>query len=533
MPSERCKFYENGIWNRNRQLTRNREDLMARESYIWLYETPRSVIGVKIADSNGNAFVLHQWVFNSRGKCLSKESDWTGQPIASNRANDSSDFPATGCEDHSFCDTCSECIDCDDCNCWTCSGCDRRISEDDTPRCERCEDCERCCECAYCESCNHRVESTCSNCERCTGNCCECIYCEGCGENTSPSGYCGSCERCEGCGCQCESEGPRYRQKFKIEKPANLKGYRVNRLKRPISIELELSEVGDNSELIDWARQSGGGLVEDRSIPESGCEINTNPTAGDLFIDAIAKLARALSRANADTNTDCGFHVHVDASDYSQYDLRRLIMLWSIVERAMFDLAGKSRIENTYCKPASGIYVEALNQQNARNSKIFRSGLARSLYECTSSSVKECKQDRYNGARYHAMNLHSFFFRKTIEFRLHEAKTDAPTLRNWPLVCAHIVDFALKQTERQLKALVCSSLSSGEVLAMILPNDLNVWVTERLQARYEARQAAGTYDDMESKLASLDRPRQALQGILNVAVQQCFNMENQVVMEIV
>jgi hypothetical protein len=437
--AQRCKFYENGIWNGNTHLTRRRSDLMARTDYIFLYETPRSIIGVK-----QDGFTLHQWVFSATRRTLSRESDWqtaAQTPAIPNNGNDENEH-----EDHTICPNCSECIDCDDCHCWECEGCGRR-RDDDNNRCEHCEHCEQCCTCSRCRACGHTADTVCECCEHCP-DCCECFICQNCGERVRD--ICGECECCEYCGCQCHSNAPRHNQHFKIEKPANLTGYKINRLRRPIAIELELSSVGDSSELLRWARASGAGLVEDGSIPESGCEINTNPAAGDYLISAMEALARALSSSDADVDHSCGLHVHVDASDYTQYDLRRLIMLWAATERAMFDIAGARRISNTYCHPASEQYIQALTC--GFDSKIFRKTLVQSLYNrIPGRTIPEYKTDRYNRARYYALNLHSFFYRKTIEFRLHEAKTSVSVLRNWPRVCGQIVEFALKHSERELK----------------------------------------------------------------------------------
>jgi hypothetical protein len=362
------------------------------------------------------------------------------------------------------------------------------------------------------------VDAVCDCCERCS-DCCECYVCSRCGEHVRE--ICGECERCNDCGCNCDSaDAPRCRQDFKIEKPANLTGYKINRLRRPIAIELELSSVGDSSELLRWAKSSGAGLVEDGSIPDEGCEINTNPAAGDYLISAMEALARALSSSDADVDHSCGLHVHVDASDYTQYDLRRLIMLWAATERAMFDIAGARRISNTYCHPASEQYIQALTC--GFDSKIFRKTLARSLYSRSDSAIPECKTDRYNRARYYALNIHSFFYRKTIEFRLHEAKTSVSVLRNWPRVCGQIVEFALKHSERELKALVCSDKTSSAILALILPKDLQEWVSSVLTARYEARQRAGTENLIEAELDALDTPRRALRDAVSLATQLEF-----------
>ena len=63
---------------------------------------------------------------------------------------------------------------------------------------------------------------------------------------------------------------------------------------------------------------------------------------------------------DCDHDNSCGMHVHVDASDYSQWDLRKLIMLWAGVESTMYELIARQRWENTSCMVSSRRYVRAL-----------------------------------------------------------------------------------------------------------------------------------------------------------------------------
>jgi len=230
----------------------------------------------------------------------------------------SSDEPETQPEDEeSLCSLC-DVIE-DDCSCWFCDGCERKRLADST-KCSNCGNCESCCECLYCELC-------------------ESYY-------GSDDRWCSECDRCGDC-CNCESgedEGPRHEQEFKIERPSNLLGYSENKLRRPVSVELELSEVSDCAgKLYSWAKKTGAGLVQDGSVEGlCTCEVNANPASGDIFLTRMRELSSIVK--NAESNYRCGMHVHIDASDYSQFDLRRLIMLWAGVESTMYERAICSRL---------------------------------------------------------------------------------------------------------------------------------------------------------------------------------------------
>lgn len=430
------------------------------------------------------------------------------------------------CQCERTCDNCSECQDCGSCACVTCPNCNKKVnalcsrcgrcSEHDCCECVFCEhlrcgqpfesvcsDCNMCgnhCECIHCSHCNALQEYTCGRCDRGTDcGCCECVSCESCGESVGHT--CGECNRCPDC-CECE-HGPRQAQRFTIKKPINAKGYKENASKRPVSIELELCSVANDTALIAWAKKTGAGLVEDGSLQELGVEINTNPASGDYFVQDARMLATALKDCGANVDKTCGLHVHVDASDFTQFDIRRLILLWTVVERSMFDLAGKNRIDNTYCKPCAATYANIYTQ----NPQEWRKQLAECLYRVADKNTYKAKQAKYQDARYYALNIHSYFFRKTFEFRLHEARTDAHVLENWPLLCGRLVDVSMRTPERELLGMVKSTRNSEDVLTSILPAHLASWTGERLAERREARKQAGTYQETENALNALENGR--------------------------
>lgn len=404
-----------------------------------------------------------------------------------------------GEEDTPVCSRC-ECVE-DECECFHCEHC----GESCETICARCNNCESHCECAHCRHCGP-VESACGNCERCT-ECCECSYCNSCGENVSSGNFCCECERCtDCCSCEKEDEGPRLKQKLIFEE-APRASRRKNTLARLISMELELSQVEDADALIQWARSAGAGLDEDGSIPNSGCEIKTNPASGDIFIRRIEEMASALDEASADIDSSCGLHVHVDARDYSQWDVRRAIMLWSVVERTFFDLAGKARISNDYCKPASNYYAPLLAEISEKN---WRQKLASRLYEVEGRKIPDKKADHYHRCRYHSLNIHTFFQRKTLEFRLHEATLDKDTLIHWPILCAHVIDYAFRHTEKELLAMIKGPLSSREALQSFLPSYLNVWIDSVLEKRHAARARYDTSSQYTKALDLIDNGRKIL-----------------------
>lgn len=381
------------------------------------------------------------------------------------------------------CPTCEQSID--DCECVTCgnSRCGAQVES----VCSRCEQCDDCCECSTCDACNERVESVCSRCD-CCDSCCECYCCDHCGARVPGDDFCGECDRCTSC-CSCNSSSVDTfdgHLAFHSSKPTQFK---LNPSRRFIALEVEVAR-GDSSDMRSTLRHWGDSLVEDGSLPEEGWELNLNPSNGDQFLTHTREIAAALSEANARADTSCGMHCHVDARDFGWFDLFKLCRLYGKVEDGLFSLCSRSRQSNHYCMKCAETY-------SFEDYKTFKRDLIRKLYGWTPGKLKPCtcygkthrgahkngnyrgfqeRDEKYNGARYHALNLHSFFYRQTVEFRHHHGTVDAKKMQGWGMVCASVMDSASRMTLAEIDALPTDGFSA---LLRILSPSLREWVTIR------------------------------------------------------
>jgi hypothetical protein len=203
-------------------------------------------------------------------------------------------------------------------------------------------------------------------------------------------------------------------------------------------------------------------------------------------------------------------------------------MLWAGVESTMYELISRKRWGNTYCAVSSGRYVRALLADDTIRT-VPKEGddtpaseltpalswgerVAQAVYEYHGRDARtdRGKRHKYNGSRYHGLNIHSYFFRKTIEVRLFESTTNRETLKNWPLVCGNIVDFASRSTERNIMDMLRSEVSGKGLLLSILPDAQRAWVLSTLEARKEARTKYNTQEETEEFIADIDKYRAQL-----------------------
>ncbi len=124
-----------------------------------------------------------------------------------------------------------------------------------------------------------------------------------------------------------------------------------------------------------------------------------------------------------DIDNSCGFHVHhgVDPEKYGCKQLRQLVRIVHEYEDQFYLLIPGDRQNAETCRPME-IDVQAfldiceceLETGNCRIKQLWYSPENR--YD-----IESARNPRYDKTRYHGLNLHSYWYRATIEFRYHSA----------------------------------------------------------------------------------------------------------------
>jgi len=350
------------------------------------------------------------------------------------------------------------------CDCVQCRDCEAYYIRSGEGYCERCEGHTQCCSCWECANCNVRYlpisarnmngSRPCTNCRRCN-DCCSCSYCESCERNRHGDSMCGDCERCDGC-CECHrSNVDRFTNPLTKYTGVATPDSPLTRL---IAVEIEASGVADgdagesiNKAVMKWK----GSIVNDGSLEEGGFEINTSPASGDLWTKQLTDICGGLADDGAEVDIKCGLHCHVDASDMNWWGVRRLVQLYHGVEDAMFGIVEPRRKlpprdgGKHYCAPVGRHYLNALAKPKGTTDLMNKTHSV--LYGYTGRDAVRQSRDKYNGARYYALNLHSWLYRGTIEFRMHHGTVVFKDIFNWGLLCASLVNTAVTANHSVIK----------------------------------------------------------------------------------
>jgi hypothetical protein len=121
----------------------------------------------------------------------------------------------------------------------------------------------------------------------------------------------------------------------------------------------------------------------------------------------------------------CGFHVHhgVDADHYRCAQLKDLVRIVHAIEDYVYLLIAADRIAKDTCRPMELDVKDFLKPLNCE-AECTNNGcrIKRLWYSSENRYDENCKRpDRYDLTRYHGLNLHSYWYRSTVEFRYHSA----------------------------------------------------------------------------------------------------------------
>ncbi len=308
-----------------------------------------------------------------------------------------------------------------------CTSCDEIVGE----ICDNCGECgdpnSGCCNCVECRRCDATVSSTCDNCDWCD-NCCNCVVCNSCEERRRE--VCSGCGTCDYCDCQCESEDCLARHTNSL-RFFNGEAVKNNPSTRFLGAEVEIaSSDRDSNKWANFYSKWRPCVVDDGSLPSDGSEIVIQPSSGNKWLEQVSELGASLKSLSASVDGSCGLHVHVDARDFTVDDIKSLIKIYAQIESALYAMMPSSRRSNSYCEPCGQSYSRILQGETPEVVII-------GPYWDEAS-----KRSKHGGRRYVAMNLHSWFYRGTVEFRLHGGTTNPDKIGPWGVILAILLDHA-------------------------------------------------------------------------------------------
>jgi hypothetical protein len=181
------------------------------------------------------------------------------------------------------------------------------------------------------------------------------------------------------------------------------------------------------------------------------CELVT-PILRYSDIETLQELVRRLRKAEAVSSEfeGCGIHVHIGAQDFTPQHLLNLVNIMASKQDLIYKALRVSMPrEHRYCKKYNKEFIEAVNKHKAAT-------LEDDWYNYLGNSWDR-RTEHYNGSRYHGLNLHAYYTKGTVEFRLFNGTTHAGRIKAYIQFCLAMASQALAQKHVSPKATVTTN----------------------------------------------------------------------------
>ena len=166
-------------------------------------------------------------------------------------------------------------------------------------------------------------------------------------------------------------------------------------------------------------------------------------------IPRLQEVIRTLRHAGAKVNDSCGLHVPIDSANHNRHSLKNLMSIMYSKEDILFKAlqVNESRAEN-WCKKVREPMLKKARKLSADETKDL-SRLENIWYDGHDGSY-----EHYNWTRYYALNLHSVFYRGTVEFRCFNATLHAGIAKAYVHLCLAMSAQAIQQRSTVMRRTV-------------------------------------------------------------------------------
>jgi len=199
---------------------------------------------------------------------------------------------------------------------------------------------------------------------------------------------------------------------------------------RQFSVELETSKVLDNP--IGWTSVTDGSV--------SGREYLSGPILGKTGIALIESGCASLNQDGPVVDNKCGYHIHLNARDLSEEQVAKFLKLCFKYQDDVVKIVPRSRSfdKNKYCARLPDRFGTSIPLEEMIYPR--RDGYGDSDHR---RYMVESKKYKYYDGRYFWANAHSYYYRGTIEIRLHSGTTLPDRILNWAELWLKLLEYAV------------------------------------------------------------------------------------------
>ena len=194
-------------------------------------------------------------------------------------------------------------------------------------------------------------------------------------------------------------------------------------------------------------------------------------------IETVQAIIRKFKDLGAISDKSCGIHVHIDGSNHTAISLRRLVNFMYSRQDIIYDALGIGDRKNRWCKPICTELYNMIKRQKSSDTH----DVEKAWYSEANDHYRGyIDHDHYNETRYHALNIHSFFSKGTVEFRLFNSTLHAGKIKAYIQFCLALSAWSIESNSRTVFKNVSGYSAEQKVTLMyhILTNRLGLYGEE-------------------------------------------------------
>lgn len=162
-------------------------------------------------------------------------------------------------------------------------------------------------------------------------------------------------------------------------------------------------------------------------------------------IELLQKIVRKLKENGAKANSSCGIHVHVDGANHNPDSLKRLVNFMIARQDLIYEALEIGSRENSWCKKLN----ENLLKEMKKYKSLTKTATENIWYSSANDNYRYgIDHEHYNETRYHGINLHSYFSKGTVEFRLFNSTLHAGKIKAYVQFCLAVSAWAITSKEK-------------------------------------------------------------------------------------
>lgn len=161
-------------------------------------------------------------------------------------------------------------------------------------------------------------------------------------------------------------------------------------------------------------------------------------------IETIQNIIRKFKELGGIANSSCGMHVHIDGANHTATSLRRLCNFMVSRQNLILEAIGTEARASRWCKPISCELLKAMK----KNKDLTKDQLEAIWYSTANDGYTGViDHQHYNFTRYHDVNLHAFFTKGTVEFRMFNSTLNADKVKAYIQFCLGLSAWSIESDE--------------------------------------------------------------------------------------